>query len=452
MASIRECIDELQKLKANLKKSKNRAYCRKYVDEKLEKLGILSETVEKILTQSKNSEDEKLKAEFEILCKELNGILENLEIREVRQEDNLPSMANFDISLVGKNLQTFKGTFKYLEDFVTQAELLHDMLREDDKEIYVKYIYNFKLTTQVRSILGRSNRPTTFEQLRKALENAYPNPKSLQQVLTELGTTRQNDLNITSFRETIADLSDELSTFEIRNLTNATQEARDAIYRMSDSMALNIFLKGVNVEYQPILLANMPKTLNEAVERCLIAEKTLGLGKNNVYKFNSNNRGAHGGQRNYHNNNSNGNRRYTNNMNNDNINNTQRYNSDYRDNDSANNNTQRYNSEYRNNNNNSKNNTQRHNDSNSFSNQRYTNNYRGNYNNNNNRNQGNRFNDRRNRNNDGNYRSFHYTGDTSENGNSYNSGNDNQGNYNARVTEDATQEGQNEEYSAYHQT
>lgn len=423
MASIRECIDELEKLKVNLKKSKNRAYERKYVDAKLERLRILSENVEKILTESEDTEDKKLGAEFVILFEELNDIVTGLEVKkEVRQEDNLPKMANFDISMVGKNLQTFKGTFKYLEDFIAQAELLHDMIREDDKEIYVKYIYNFKLTTQVRSILGRSNRPTTFEQLRRSLENAYPNPRTLQQVLTELGAARQGDLNITGFREKIADLSDQLSTFEIRNLTNPTQEAKDAVYKVSDSMALNIFLKGVNIEYQPLLLANMPKTLNEAVERCMTAEKTLGLENKNVYKVDNISRGAHGGRRSYHNNNTNGDRRYNARRDDDSPNNARRYNTGYRNNNNASNDTQRHN--YRR-------------DNNAYNNKRYSNNnYRGNYSSgNNDRNQN------RNNRNGGNYRSFHYSGD--DGGYEHDSDNDDQGNYHARVTEDVTQEGKN---------
>lgn len=89
-------------------------------------------------------------------------------------------MTSFDISLVSKNLQTFKGIYRFLDDFLAQAELLHDPTKEEDRLLFIKYIYNFKRTTQGRSVLGRSNRPTTFRELKKGLGNAHPNPQTLQ--------------------------------------------------------------------------------------------------------------------------------------------------------------------------------------------------------------------------------------------------------------------------------
>ncbi|XP_073841435.1 uncharacterized protein [Musca autumnalis] len=57
-------------------------------------------------------------------------------------------MSSFDINVVGKNLQVFKGTYKFLDDFISQAELLHDMVKDEEKELFVKYVYNFKLSSQ----------------------------------------------------------------------------------------------------------------------------------------------------------------------------------------------------------------------------------------------------------------------------------------------------------------
>lgn len=267
----------VREIEVKSKKSKNRVYEKKYIDGKLERLEVLKQAVTEIGEECEDKTIKCLELEFESLHSELYIILQKLEYRKEksaeRQEGKLTKMASFDISMVGKNLQVFKGTYKYLEDFITQSELLHDLIKEEDKEIFVKYVYNFKLSTQVRSILGRSNKPKTFEQLKKGLEDAYPNPRTLQQVLTELITTKQNNGSIADFREVIAELSDQLSSFEIKNLQTPSQDAKDAIYKVSDSIALNIFMKGVNIDFQSILLSNMPKTFNEAAERCMTAEK-----------------------------------------------------------------------------------------------------------------------------------------------------------------------------------
>lgn len=74
---------------------------------------------------------------------------------------------------------------------LTQTELLHDLLKEEDRPICIKYVFNFKLTTQVRSVLGRSNRTTIFIELKKGLQGGYPNQRTLQQVLSELRSTKQ---------------------------------------------------------------------------------------------------------------------------------------------------------------------------------------------------------------------------------------------------------------------
>lgn len=285
MGSIEECISALEKLQINWKKSKGRVYSEEYIEDTSEKLSNLRSSVDAIIEASEEKEDSTHRLEFERLYGETEKLLRNLKVKQ-KQEDSLSNMAQFDISMVGKNLQMFKGTYKFLEDFIIQSEMLHDLLREEDREIFVKYIYNFKLSPQVRSILGRANRPTTFVELKKSLEEAYPNPRTLQQVLTELGTTEQGSSDITEFREKISELSVELSLFEIGKLENPSQETRDAIYKVSDSMALNIFMKGVNSEYQPILLANEPRTLSEAAQKCITAEKSLNLQNKHLFPVN----------------------------------------------------------------------------------------------------------------------------------------------------------------------
>lgn len=378
MSFINECIEELEKLKLNIKKSKNRIYEEKYREGKLGRLAFLKQSVEEFTKDSEDKNIETLKTEFEILHKELIEIIENINIKKKdteqdRQEGNLPKMADFDISMVSKNLQVFKGSYEYLEDFITQSELLHDLIKQEDREIFVKYIYNFKLSVHVRSILGRSNRPVTFDDLKKALESAFPNPKTLQQVLTELGTTKQDKSSISDFRKKIAELSDHMSNFEIKNLPSPTQEAKDAIYKVSDSVALNVFIKGVNVEYQPLLLANMPKTLNEAVERCMTAERNLGVDNVNLFRidsrssnnfrknngFNNNYRNNNGFNNNCRNNNSSNNNYRKNNGYNNNYRNSDGSNNNYRNTNGANNNFRRNNGDFGNNNYNNKNNGNR---------------------------------------------------------------------------------------------
>lgn len=307
METIKEFNTELEKLKINLKKSKNRICTKKYIEEKLDRLEFFKNEVNKIISTGNEKEEEEqdlttTKLEFDKLLEEIENILGNLKTKE---EGSFTNMAQFDISMVGKNLQVFKGTYKFLDDFITQTELLHDLLKDEDKDIFIKYVYNFKLSAQVRSVLGRSNKPTTFHDLRKLLEESYPNPKTLQQVLTELGTTTQGNLNISEFREKISELSDQLSKFEIDNLKCPSVETKEAIYKASDSLALNIFMKGVNPEYKPILLANIPKNLNEATQRCVTAEQSLGLENKNLFKVNETTRSNNYNKNNGHNKNRN---------------------------------------------------------------------------------------------------------------------------------------------------
>lgn len=259
---------------------------------KLFRLSYISKEVDNICESFEDHEvEESFILKFKGLFRKTLFLVQNLSIKEeensAKQEKikHFVKMAQFDLSLVGKNLQVFKGVYETLEDFLVQSELLHDMLRDEDKETFVKYVYNFKLTAHVRSVVGRSNRPVTFSDLKKILLEAYPNPRTLQQVLAEFGTIRQGGLNISAFREKIAVLSEQLSDFEIKALENPTRETKQAIYKMSESMALNVFMKGVNAEYQNILIASGPKTLSEAVEKCLTLERNLSTSGNNIFRL-----------------------------------------------------------------------------------------------------------------------------------------------------------------------
>lgn len=300
METIKEFLIELEKTKTNLKKSINKAFTNKYIEEKFERLEKLKETVNVIIENNKKDEDElettvkednfsTIIIEFNKNIQEIEKILKNLKILEEQKEKSSIKMASFDINSTGKSLQMFKGIYKDLEPFISQTEMVHDLLKEEDREIFIKYIYNFKLTTQVRNILGHLNKPTTFSELKKRLEESYPNPKTIQQILTELGTTKQEDLNISDFRQKITELTNELNNFEIRNLTNPTTETKDAIYKVNENIGLNTFIKGINPKYRTILLANMPKTLNEATQRCEEAEPRLGNEYKKVYTYNKQN-------------------------------------------------------------------------------------------------------------------------------------------------------------------
>lgn len=443
MEELENYIEELEKLKSNLKKSKNRVYEQRYVDSKLERLTLIQENINRKITEDQKEEETKIKNTIAELLKELTKLIENLEVK--KDTDIHSKMASFDISLVGKNLQTFKGTFAFLDDFLTQTELLHDLIKTEDRQLFIKYVYNFKLTTQVRSILGRSNKPTTFAELKKGLESAYPNPKTLQQVLSELGTTKQHNNSISEFREKVAELSDQLSSFEISNLNNPSQEARDIIYKVSDSLALNTFMRGVNNEYQQILLSNVPKSFNEAVERCVTAEKSFCPEDKPIYQMNKkNNRNNNRSNNNYRGDNySRNNDEYTGNN----------YNKHDRNNNNQRNNYRNYNNNgnnYRNHNRNvsynngnyipndkrANNNSGENNARNNFNGNKTYNRNSNSYNNNNMRNNNNRGKPT--------YRTYHYDGDDEPENQSYDYDRGHSpGNFNGRVTEEVTQSAQN---------
>lgn len=464
MELIKDSITEIDKLRTNLKKSINKSFSRNYIEEKFEKLQFLKQKVNEIIKSNNEtekgdlatliSETEKedlatlisetkkedlatLKSEFDKQIEEVENILKSLKIKEEKVASG-SNMASFDIAMVGKNLQVFKGSFEFLDDFITQTELLHDLIKEEDKEVFIKYVYNFKLSTQVRSILGRSNKPTTFRDLKELLEKSYPNPKTLQHVLTELGTLTQGNLNISDFREKISELSDQLSKFEIDNLKSPSKETKEAIYKVSENMALNIFIKGVNPEYKTILLANMPKNLSEATRKCVEAEQTLGLEHKKLFTYNKQYNYNNKGYNNYNNKGYNNNKKYQGyNNNNYNKNNNQQRNgnNDYNKNgfnrhgnnnngyskNGYNNNKQRNNEKHNNKNYQNYNNNNSYDKNHNYNQKHYSNNGYKNF----------KGNDQRNGNNnnkDRNYRAFPYT--------------EEQGNCEGRMTDTVIQEGQ----------
>lgn len=277
------------------------------------------------------------------------------------------------------------------------------------------------------------------------MESAYPNPKTLQQVLSELGTTKQHNNSISEFREKVAELSDQLSSFEISNLNNPSQEARDIIYKVSDSLALNTFMRGVNNEYQQILLSNVPKSFNEAVERCVTAEKSFCPEDKPIYQMNKkNNRNNNRSNNNYRGDNySRNNDEYTGNN----------YNKHDRNNNNQRNNYRNYNNNgnnYRNHNRNvsynngnyipndkrANNNSGENNARNNFNGNKTYNRNSNSYNNNNMRNNNNRGKPT--------YRTYHYDGDDEPENQSYDYDRDHSPeNFNGRVTEEVTQSAQN---------
>lgn len=322
MEKLNEYLSELKKLETNIKKSKDRIYSAAFKIEKLKRLQYIKEEFEKF---EENKDSKFLILKFKEIFENILLLVQNLAVKEekILESENFSNMAQFDINIVGKNLQIFKGNFETLEDFLVQSELLHDMLRAEDKTMFIKYVYNFKLTAQVRNIIGRSVIPVTFTDLRKLLIESYPNPRTLQQVLAELGTIRQGRIDISTFREKIALLTSQLSTFEIASITNPTQDVKSAICKMSENMALNVFMKGVNAEYKSMLIASNPKTFREAAEKCLIMERESHTTDNNIYRvwrrnderfrntnfnaYRNNSNQNHTQQRNFRNNNYNGN-------------------------------------------------------------------------------------------------------------------------------------------------
>lgn len=49
-------------------------------------------------------------------------------------------------------------------------------------------------------------------------------------------------------------------------------------------MAINVFMMGVNVEYKNVSTVSSPKTLAQAIGKCLTTERGLGTDDNSIYR------------------------------------------------------------------------------------------------------------------------------------------------------------------------
>ena len=103
---IEACINELEKLKLNLKKSKNKIFTKKYVEEKLGRLEELVNAVNDYQCEDEN--DYLLKTRFNELTIEISVLINELNIKEEIVNNNI-NMAQFDMSMVSKNFLKAKS-------------------------------------------------------------------------------------------------------------------------------------------------------------------------------------------------------------------------------------------------------------------------------------------------------------------------------------------------------
>lgn len=391
---MEESIEHLKDILKNLKKSPNRTYTEKTIQNKLEDIERIKEEFQ--TTESIENDEEKLyalKSEFNnIYTKIKQYLLESPKELEHKSENNdnqiqnSMNMAtqNFNLEVALKTIPEFTGNYRELKSFLTIIELIKTSLAADQETQLLKFVFNVKLSSTVRTALGTSA-PTTFDDLKKCLTDRYKTTKTVAHIQATLSTFSQKNMNVHTYHEKLLNSIAELNELQKEEIHNCNTVQADTIKLINEKYALTIFKNGLNGELKPTIFASRPKDLNDAVHLALELEKDFARNSDQVLYF-SNNRNGQNRNRLNRNVNQNTNRNNYQNNNSQNYSNANRNTSrpfanNFRSNNnngrivSYSRNTTRYNSSNRYNSNNRCNNNNNRNNSNNNCNHRNNNRY-----------------------------------------------------------------------------
>lgn len=247
---------------------------------------------------------------------------------------------DLNIADVVKILPVFNGEHRELENFLNLVKLIHDTLKQVEKEKLITLILAVKISDTVRSKIALEDKLITFDQLKICFERIFISRRTALEIQSEICRIRQTG-KIECYIAQIESLVTELNLVQKRSLQDADCKT---IYKISDQIGLNAFKEGLIEKLKPTVIASRPKTLSQAIEIARDASKILETDTNMVshlrnlnnqqaqsnnrnFRFRGNNRNLHNSMnsrppfynnfraynaRNYSNNNYRGNFRYSN--------------------------------------------------------------------------------------------------------------------------------------------
>lgn len=264
-------INELIKIITNYKKAGSRGYLVSTIKLKLDEIELLKREFSDLLERNliDTGKIEESRNTFEKYYDAARKLLEEALERKVMatndqsnnvQLNNPTNMTNqqFSLETALKVIPEFAGNYKELNSFLTIVELVNNGLAVDQREVLIKFVYNVKLATTVRTALGTSA-PTSFSTLKTILTSRYKNTKTVAQLQATLSKLSQKNMNIHAYHELLLDLIAELSELQIREIENCNVTQSDTIRLINENYALNVFKNGLNGELKPtVTKANRP--------------------------------------------------------------------------------------------------------------------------------------------------------------------------------------------------
>lgn len=319
-------MDELLRIYENFKRNVNKNLSQKHLKEKYDFIQTFKKdsTNKTYDTNALEKINEALNYCEDFIHKRLNPIqssssseddfetprgtqenLNNSQTQMIKSEDKIIQnikMATLDIQTANKTIPEFKGNPRELDHFLKIVELIHKTISEANvKTDLIDFVYHVKLSNNVRTALSATQTPTTYETLKQTLQEKFPNRRSVADIHNTLANTCQRNQSVTTFKDKILNLINELNSIQIKALpTDATQAEKDLITKLNDQYALSIFKNGLNSEIKPTVLASRPKSFIDAINIALEAEPKTNAARvdyikgptnqNNTYRNSNRNR------------------------------------------------------------------------------------------------------------------------------------------------------------------
>ena len=191
---MESAINRLEKILINFKKSGSRGYQETTLISKLEEIDLLKTEFYDAINKTLKTEDTEIKTElFEKYYNRAKILFEQALLTPNDQQQNLVSMATFNLETAIKIIPEFKGNYKDLQSFLTIVELIEKTLDNANKAILISFVYNAKLSNLVRTVIGVSE-PKTFQELKESLINRYRSKRTVSQIQTLLQITYRADI------------------------------------------------------------------------------------------------------------------------------------------------------------------------------------------------------------------------------------------------------------------
>lgn len=298
--NLNTVFDELNKILVNLKKDGSRPKTQKLINEKLETINNLKIQYDDILVKllkSSNEHQVKIFSDHRDNTYEIIGqAIEKLKNSPVSTtqiivntglEANKSTMAgeSFDLKTASAVLQEFSGDPATCKDFLDTVEMYDSLLNTAGKKILLDFVLKVKIKGAAKTKLSSSKAPTSITELKALILERFAPRKSLKGLTNQLSTTKQNGKSVNEFAKQIEFLTQQITELQV---TEENKEQKHIIAEVNEQHALIAFTSGVKPYIQQVVLANNPKTLNEAIEIALETEATASDQRQDPREFSMN--------------------------------------------------------------------------------------------------------------------------------------------------------------------